>query len=77
MVINYIEIKSESNYSDSLSKQIERKIFNEHCDTFMGRKKPAYAALKSIMPHVDALSTTSNIIHYISGSTSNNQVSNE
>lgn len=33
--INYKETKSESNYSDSLSKPNEQLKFNEHCDIFL------------------------------------------
>ena len=70
--IRYKETKSESNYSDSLSKPTERTKFNQHCDIFMGRRKPAYAALTSIIPHDTVLSHTPNIIHYICCSASNN-----
>ena len=35
--INYKELKSESNYSDSISKPTKQTKFNEHCNIFMGR----------------------------------------
>lgn len=71
--ISYKETKSESNYSDSLSKPTERTKFNEHCDIFMGRRRPAYTALNTKQPHDDALSSTDTIIHYISCSALRNQ----
>ena len=41
--INFVETKSDSNYSDSLSKPTGRIKFYEHSDIFMGRKRPLYS----------------------------------
>ena len=72
-LLSFLETKSESNYSDSLSKATERTKFNQHCDIFMGRRKPAYAALTNTVPSDNTLSqTAANIIHYFSGSTCKN-----
>lgn len=74
-LLSFLETKSESNYSDSLSKATERTMFNQHCDIFMGRRKPAYAALNNTVPSDNTLSSSTNetnIIHYFSGSTCKN-----
>ena len=75
-LLSFLETKSESNYSDSLSKATERTKFYQHCDVIMGRRKPAYAALNTI-PLDNTLSTKgetihSNIIHFLSCSTYQN-----
>ena len=74
-LLSFLETKSESNYSDSLSKATERTMFNQHCDIFMGRRKPAYAALNNTVPSDNTLSSSTNetnIIHYFSGFTCKN-----
>ena len=72
-LLSFLETKSESNYSNSLSKATERTKFNQHCDIFMGQRKPAYAALTNTVPSDNTLSqTAANIIHYFSGSTCKN-----
>ena len=43
--IKFIQTPTDSNYSDTLSKQTARTKFYEHTDVFMGRRKPAYATL--------------------------------
>ena len=75
-LLSFLETKSESNYSDSLSKATERTKFYQHCDVIMGRRKPAYAALNTI-PLDNTLSTKGetihlNIIHFLSCSTYQN-----
>ena len=40
--INFIDTKTDENYSDSLSKPTARTKFYEHTDIFMGRRRPAY-----------------------------------
>ena len=40
--INFIETRSDENYSDSLSKPTGRTKFYEHSDIFMGRQRPQY-----------------------------------
>jgi hypothetical protein len=41
--ITFVETKSDSNYSDSLSKPTGRTKFYEHTDILMGRKRPKYS----------------------------------
>ena len=40
--INFIDTKTDENYSDSLSKPTAQTKFYEHTDIFMGRCRPAY-----------------------------------
>ena len=40
--VNFIDTKTDENYSDSLSKPIARTKFYEHTDIFMGQQRPAY-----------------------------------
>ena len=40
--IDFIQASSETNFSDSLSKNNGRIKFYEHCDIFTGRRKPSY-----------------------------------
>ena len=40
--INFIDIKIDKNYSDSLSKPTSKTRFYEHNDIFMGQQRPAY-----------------------------------
>ena len=62
--INFIDTKTDENYSNSLSKPTARTKFYEHTDIFMGRRWPAYA---------DEIGPTTysqkGIVHYLSGST--------
>ena len=74
--LSFIETKSESNYSDSLSKPTKRRKFNQHCDIFMGRRKPAYATILSIVPNDDTLSTNTHIVHFLSFSSCKNPTKN-
>ena len=62
-LLSFLETNSESNYSNSLSKATERIKFNQHCDIFMGGRKPAYEALTNTVPLDNTLSqTATNII---------------
>ena len=42
--INFVETRSNENYSDSLSKPTGRTKFYEHSDVFMGRVPPSYTS---------------------------------
>ena len=42
--INFVETRSNENYSDSLSKPTGRTKFYEHTDVFMGRVPPSYTS---------------------------------
>ena len=39
--INFINTMTDKNFSNSLSKPIERTKFYKHIDIFMGRQRPA------------------------------------
>ena len=63
--INFIDTKTDENYSDSLSKPTARTKFYEHTDIFMGRRRPAYTtADSSLINH-----SQKGIVHYLSLST--------
>ena len=63
--INFIDKKTDENYSDSLSKPTARTKFYEHTDIFMGRRRPAYTnEITSPNSH-----SQKGIVHYLSLST--------
>ena len=62
--INFIDTKTDENYSNSLSKPTARTKFYEHTDIFMGRRRPAYTTEPSLNPH-----SQKGIVHYLSLST--------
>ena len=75
--LKFIQTPTDQNYSDSLSKPTARTKFYEHTDIFMGRRKPAYTSfINSTTPLQQQPTPTNhkvtNIIHYISFSTSSN-----
>ena len=61
--INFIDTKTDENYSDSLSKPTARTKFYEHTDIFMGRRKPAYTDT------IQRPNQQKGIVHYLSLST--------
>ena len=63
--INFIDTKTDENYSDSLSKPTARTKFYEHTDIFMGRRRPTYTnEITSPNSH-----SQKGIVHYLSLST--------
>ena len=64
--INFIDTKTDENYSDSLSKPTARTKFYEHTDIFMGRRRPAYADEYIYSP---TTYSQKGIVHYLSDST--------
>ena len=62
--INFIDTKTDENYSDSLSKPTARTKFYEHTDIFMGRRRPAYT--DDMDPDTNS---RKGIVHYLSAST--------
>ena len=63
--INFIDTKTDENYSDSLSKPTARTKFYEHTDIFMGRRRPAYTD-SITRPHSHS---HKGIVHFLSLST--------
>ena len=62
--INFIDTKTDENYSDSLSKPTARTKFYEHTDIFMGPRRPAYT--DDTDPNTNS---RKGIVHYLSAST--------
>ena len=62
--INFIDTKTDENYSDTLSKPTARTKFYEHTDIFMGRRRPAYT--DDTDPNTNS---RKGIVHYLSAST--------
>ena len=61
--IDFIQASSETNFSDSLSKNNGRIKFYEHCHIFTGGRKPSYIINKTTIPKQEALTQH---IQYIS-----------
>ena len=49
--INFIDTKTDENYSDSLSKPTSKTKFYEHTDIFMRQRRPSYTTEPSLNPH--------------------------
>ena len=62
--INFINTKTDENYSDTLSKPTARTKFYKHTDIFMGRRWPAYT--DDTDPNTNS---QKGIVHYLSAST--------
>ena len=61
--INFIDTKTDENYSDSLSKPTAQTKFYEHTDIFMGRRKSVY------IDTIQCPNEQMGISHYLSLST--------